>query len=202
METNNNPEENLHDLLNQATEVKAPTKNVSSHTWTIDDAEIIEETNTASNNPEQNNTDETTDPVKNPPEKKITDKAKRASARTVVNSIDLLQKSIFTPILSYKYNKKFTPEEINRLDDKNLVDLKKDELEGEDLMLRNKWDRLMKKYNKKVDEIPFTDPEKADMEEAFYCYFDYKETTVSPMFFVGMNVVNNIGKRAIDILTE
>lgn len=199
MENNTQPtEDNLHDLLNQATETKEPSKTVSSHTWNIEDAEVIE------NTPAQQTNTETEEikPVDNLAEKKVTDKAKRASARTAVNMLDLLQKSLFTPVLSIKYKKKFTHEEITKLEDKNLVDAKKDDLHDEDLLLRNKWDRLMKRCAKKIDEIPLTDEEKKDMEEAFYAYFDLKETTLSPTWFIGINVVNAMGKRAIDVFTE
>lgn len=201
METENST--SLHDALNEATEHKEPIAQNKSFEWNFDEAVIEEEIKTDPKPIEQQSQPETKQPTPPaPPEKKVTDKAKRASARTAVNMIDFVQKGLFTPILSYKYKRKFTDDEINALENKNLVDAKKDELEAEDLQLRNKWDRLMKRCNKKLDAAEFTDEEKTDLEEAFFAYFDFKEKTLSPEWFVGLALVNTIGKRAIDTFTD
>ena len=201
METENKT--SLHDALNEATEYKEPIAQNKSFEWNFDEAVIEEEIKTDTNQASsQEPTEQKTPPPPAPPEKKVTDKAKRASARTAVNMIDFVQKGLFTPILSYKYKRKFTEEEINTLENKNLVDAKKDDLADEDLQLRNKWDRLMKRCNKKLDAVEFTDEEKTDLEEAFFAYFDFKEKTLSPEWFVGLALVNTIGKRAIDTFTD
>jgi hypothetical protein len=138
--------------------------------------------------------------VEDKPSAKITEKAKRASARTAVGMLDLTQKSLFTPLLTSKYKKKFSKEEQDKLLEIEFKDKK--ELEGDDLALSNKFEKLMGRMNKKIDAIPLEESEKTDLEEAFFSYFDYKEKTLPPEWFVGMAVVNAIGKRAIDVFTD
>lgn len=186
--------ENLHSVLEQPTENKTPGTTQSTK-WNFDE----DPTNTSEDGKE-GSTDKKDGADK--PSGKITDKAKRASARTATGMLDMLQKSICLPILSYKYKKKFTPEEITALDEKNLIDKGKEELSGDDLQLRNKWDRLMSKYEKKAAAVPLTEPEEEDLNEAFYSYFDFTETTLSPGWFVGFAVAKTLGKRVVDIVTE
>lgn len=190
----NNNEPSIHDVLEEQTEIKAPSQE-QPKIWDFTDAEVVEEAE------EEKTTQPDTEDKKQKPGK-ITDKAKQASARTAVGMLNLLQKGIFTPIISYKYKKKFTDEEITRLDEGQLIDKKKDELQPEDLALRNKWDRLMKKCERKLEEIPLDETEKKDLEEAFFAYFDYKEKTLPPEWFVAFACINAIGKRAVDVFTE
>jgi hypothetical protein len=131
---------------------------------------------------------------------KVTDAAKRSSARTAVSMLDLTQKGLFTPLIIRKYKKKFTPEEQERV----LLNetKKKKDLTEEDQLLGAKFEKLMAKMNKKLDAIPLEDSEKTDLEEAFYSYFDFKEKTLPPEWFVGLAITNSIGKRAIDLFTD
>lgn len=191
--------------LKEATETKQPGKETQSKAWDFQDEKISEEPVKAASNSdfEQPKTEEKSTVAPGPhgpPVEKITDKAKRSSARTAVGMLDLFQRGLFTPIINNKYKKKFTGDEISKLE--LIIDVEKKGLENEDLKLRNKWDRLMKKRDKKIDSIPFEETEKKDIEEAFYTYFDFKEKTLPPEWFVGMAVLNSFGKRAIDAFTD
>lgn len=186
----------LEQELSQQTETKTASNNVST-AWNFDE-EI---------NDEPVNTSQKTE-TKTPPEaetkkiseSKITDKAKRASARTAVNMINFVQSGLFPPILNYKFQKKFTDAEKEVLD--KVIDADKKDLDSEDLRIRTKFDRLIKAHNKKINDVPFNETEISDMEESFFALFDLKETTLSPEWFVYMNLINTLGKRAIDVFTK
>lgn len=187
-----NEENTLHSVLAEETEHKTSGAG-NSQIWNFDNVEEAK-----------------TDPETGPKEeeekaeggKKITDKAKRSSARVAVGMLDMLQKSIFPAIISNKYKKKFTPEEINAIDERNICDREKNELVGEDAILRNKWDRLMGKCMKKIEEVPLTTTEKDDLNEAFYTYFDFTDKTLPPEWFIGFAILNTVGKRVVDIVTD
>lgn len=197
---NNTPqnESSIHDLLEQSTEQK-PQSTVTSKMWNFGD---VEEAKEITQGEETAGGTSTGDDPEEKPAGKITEKAKRASARTAVGMLNLIQKSVFTPIISYKYKKKFTEEEINQIETKNLVDANKDHLHDDDLLLKNKWDRLMRKCSKKMDAIELQETEQKDLEEAFFVYFDYKEKTLPPEWFIGAAVINAFGKRLVDVITD
>lgn len=190
----------LHNVLAEETETKT-AGTTESKIWNFDNVEEAEEIN-GEDNQEKHKEKTTTTKETEKPAGKITEKAKRSSARVAVGMLDMLQKSVFTPIISHKYKKKFTEDEINALDQKNIIDKDPAQLAGEDLLLRNKWDRLMSKCQKKIEAIPMDETEKTDCEEAFYTYFDFKEKTLPPEWFVGFAILNSIGKRVVDVVTE
>jgi hypothetical protein len=132
----------------------------------------------------------------------ITEAAKRASARTAVGMLDLTLQSLLTPIHGWKFKRKFKSEEIKKIDE-YIDDTTIDKLEAEeDKKLKRRWDRLLKKYEKKKDAIPLDEKEKKDLETAFYQYFDFKEKTLPPEWFIGMAITNAVGKRAIDLIAD
>ncbi|MBA2610544.1 MAG: hypothetical protein H0U95_01140 [Bacteroidetes bacterium] len=205
IKTDNIPEAeiSLETELTQPTETKSPS-NEGAKSWSFDeDTEETTSTDPAKTETKTDTADQakTTGPAdQKKAESKITDKAKHASARTAVNMINLFQKGLFPPILNYKFQKKFTDAEKTKILD--VQDKDKKDLEGEDLQLRNKFDRLMKSHNKKIDAVPFTETEEQDMETAFFAYFDYKEKTLPPEWFIGMTIANTLGKRFIDVFTK
>lgn len=133
-------------------------------------------------------------------EPKVTEKAKRASARTVVGMYDMSQKALFIPLLNRKYKKKFTEEEIERLD--QVADANKALLGQEDFKLRSKWDNLMVKRDIKVKAVPMNKEEKQDTEEMLYGYFDATNTVISPAWGLVFALINTTGKRVIDLTTD
>jgi hypothetical protein len=205
---NDNPSgEDLLTTLAQVTEDKNPGNGnniISSDFW---DQKDPEETTTEKskkteekNNPEKTkNPAVTEDPAENKPErpKKLDREVKEASARTLVGMMNFTQKLIFTPIINYKFKKKFSDEEIEKLD-AGVEDKNKDELDGEDLALRNKWDRLMRKRDKKIQGIPFDEGEEKDLHTACFNYMDIKEKELPPEYFLALTAATIIGKRAID----
>lgn len=141
------------------------------------------------------------DTQENKPTAPITEKAKRSSASVAVGMLDMTFQTILTPIHGWKFKRKFKADEVKKLDD-YVADSTLDDLDESDKKLKRKWDRLLKNYEKKKDAIPLADKEKQDLENAFYQYFSFKEKTLPPEWFVGMAVINSLGKRAIDLIVD
>lgn len=203
-----------NDLLQQLaaeTETKTPgTGNnvIESNFWdkkedqeTIENKETTNTTTAANTDTTQNETKQTTEETKTERPKKLDKEIKEASARTMVGMIDFTQKAIFIPAINYKFKKKFNDDEINRLD-AGAEDADKNTLEGEDLAVRNKWDRLMKKRDKKIDAVPFTEPETKDITLACFNYMDVKEKELPPELFLYLTIGTILGKRAIDVFFD
>jgi hypothetical protein len=200
MQTNtNNNEEDLLKKLEAETEHKSPGG--KSSFW---EEEVSGEEKQETAKVEEKK--ETPKPEEKPAEEqtpKVTEKAKRASARTAVGMIDMTQKAIFSPLIEWKYMRKFKKKELDRLEEKDLIDTEKSLIvEASDMSLRTKWDRLMKKRDKKIDAIPFSAGEKEDLEEAFFTYFDFKEKTLPPEWFMYLAVINTVGRRLVDVVTD
>jgi hypothetical protein len=189
-----NENADLLSRMQQITERKEPSKTTSassSFNWDEDDFEA------------QPQPKKTATPEKKAEEEpaKVTDKAKKASARTLVGMMDFTQKTILTPILNAKFKKKFSPEEVDRLD--NVIDADPEKLfDDRDKSLKSKWDRLAAKLEKKKASIPFTDTEKSDMESFAYDYFDAKETSLGPEWGIAFSFINIVGKRVIDVVFD
>lgn len=141
-----------------------------------------------------------TDPADPDKTEPLSEKTKRASARTVCGMYDMSQKAIFIPALNRKYKKKFSEEEIDRLD--KVADANKVHLSPDDFQLRSKWDNLMTKRDIKVKAVPMNREEKQDMEQMLYDYFDFTNTAISPAWGLVFAVVNTTGKRFIDVITD
>lgn len=190
---------NLAERLALATEKKPEPKNIKIDTsffGSDDDFEpkAEEEIKTVKEDEKK------PDPIK--PAGNITEKAKRSSAAVAVGMLDMTMQSILTPIHGWKFKRKFKKDEVTKIeeyiDDSTLDQLEKEE----DKQLKRKWDRLFNKYEKKKNAIPLEGKEKQDLENAFFEYFNFKETTLPPEWFVGMAIVNAVGKRAIDLITD
>jgi hypothetical protein len=205
MEPNNNSDDLLAKLANE-TETKKPGEanlGIPKSFW--DEEENEEEKSDDKKDktkPEDKNTEEESEETKGGEKKrKLTQKAKEDSARTAVGVLDLTQKIILTPIVTYKFKKKFTAAEVDRLDT-GIDDANKDTLDDEDLRIRNKWDKLFKKYDKAKEAIPFTDPEKSELEGHFTTYMDIKEKELPPELLLYMSIANVLGRRIVDVIFD
>ncbi len=138
-------------------------------------------------------------------EGKISERVKLGSAKTAVGMIDLTCKGLLTPILTYKTKKKLEKtfdEKQTKLIEEKLMDAELNELDAAEKRIKKRFDSIMAKYQKKVDAIPMSEPEKKDMTDAFYNYFDYTQTSLSPGWYLGMAITDTVGKRMIDVLTD
>ena len=138
-------------------------------------------------------------------DEKITDRVKMGSARTATGMCEMACKTIITPIHSYKLKKKiekrFNQDELAQLDNK-LIDADENELEGNEKRLRRVFDKIVNKYEKKMQAVSFTDTEKKDLTDAFYNYFDFTQTQLSPTWYITCAMVDTIGRRVVDAVMD
>jgi hypothetical protein len=225
METNNNPapdNASLLDKLKQATEKKTPgaTQEVKKETakassyWGADDFETEQEHVTASPQQQTATVEETlTQPADQQApvektltqgtteEKPVTRAVKEAQARITTSSINTLQKLIFEFIVNLKTKKKFKPEEITRLEfisDANPTEL----TDVKDKNLWLKWDKIMKKRDKKIKKIDMTEDERRDMTAMFMDYQEASGRILSPGWGLSIQIADVLAKRAITTFME
>lgn len=205
---NNEPVLTLEERLKKATEHKTPGSHTAPKVETTAPVEPKTEP-TAKVSPWNSDDDfekpkpkTTTTPSSNNTEEQpqVTEKSKRASARAVTGMYDMTQKGVFIPLINRKYKKKFSDEEVERLD--QVADANKALLQPEDFKLRSKWDNLMAKRDVKVKAVPLNKEEKQDMESMLYDYFDATNTVISPAWGLVFAFVNITGKRVIDVVTD
>lgn len=132
---------------------------------------------------------------------KPSEKMKLGGARSATGTLELTIKMIAVPLINYQAKKKFNVNEINKLD--RISDMPITSLEGEELTLRNKFDRIMEKRDKKIAMAKgFTPDRKEDLIDAWKEYFDFTETTMSPMYYLMLASFNAVAGTIMDIALE
>jgi hypothetical protein len=132
--------------------------------------------------------------------KKPTHELKMGAANTAVGMTQLTVRMILTPIINYKFKKKFTDNEINKIDE--IVDKDEAALDDSDLQIKKKWKRLMATRDKKIQGITFDEQKEKDLHKAFYNYFDFTESTMSPGWYLAFALINAIGGSIVDVVTD
>jgi len=136
---------------------------------------------------------------------KVTDKIKMGSASAATGLLEVVTRSLLTGALSLKQKNKlkkaFTPEQIQLLEEK-LLDAVLDKLDAEEKQLKGRFERLMTRYEKKVEKIPFSEKERNELKDAFFTYFDFANTQLSPKWYVIAEIVDKVGNRVIDTLSD
>lgn len=188
---------NLADRLAQATERKAEPENLKVNTsffGSDDDLDPIQEDKPNSKKEEIKEIAVSS---------KTTDKERHSSAEIAVGMVDLGITSILIPLHGWKFKRKFKKEEITKIDD-YIDDSEFEQLEDEeDKKLKKKWNRLLKKHEKNKSGIPLDDKEKGNMENAFFKYFQIKQTKeLSPEWLLAMSVITAIGTRTVDFIVD
>lgn len=206
----------LMERLNVATERKEPTAETQSQTWDFSEEAPNKEPQKPQTEAEpqkkpDNNFSEAQKPktaITNPTavqpdnvEPKISKEAKHASARIAVAMLNITQGAIFKPLLNRKFKKKFTAPEAEKLD--TLADIPKTSItDDKDLALRNKFDKLLKRHNKKIDGVDLEEQEEKDLASAFYTYMDVTGKSLPPEYLLMIALLNTVGKRSIDLFTD
>lgn len=131
---------------------------------------------------------------------KLTHDLKNSAANTAVGMTQLTIRMILTPIINYKFKKKFTDDEIEKIDD--IVDKEDAALDEKEMVIKKKWNRLMKKRDAKIKGIEFDPQKEADLHKAFYNYFEVTESTMSPGWYLAFAMINVIGGSIVDVLTD
>lgn len=122
-----------------------------------------------------------------------------ASARTAVATLNMTQSTLLRPLMKWRFKKicqKRFGDNIERALD--LADTATPEDEAEQ-RIQSKMRRLVNQFEKKLDELPFTDEEEKDMELAFKTYFEVKQVAMSPEVLLYCSLASILGKRVIDV---
>jgi hypothetical protein len=190
-------ENDLRARLLAATKTKdAAQQNAGAKSF-YDNDDFAEEkkTNNTAAPKAENKTEVQTGPVT-----KISQGMKEASANSIIGIVDITSQ-LFIPIHNKKFQKKFNEEEIKKLD--TLTDKEEDDIDDkDDLALKKKFERLIKRHNKKIDQIPLNESEKKDMKTQLMAYMDYKEKALPPEIGLVFCFMNILGKRIIDVSTD
>lgn len=198
METENSE---FHDLLEQDTEIKAPTETVTKM-WSFDDeATVISETSNSGSSAVNTGT---TEKKPEQPKEVLTDKRKEeirtASAETAVASIDAMIDLVGGLIISRKCKKQFTNEEFNRA--KQIRDIDHNELSEKDKELQLKFIREITLKDRKLRELPFDERDTTRLTAIFYNYFKITGKELSPEFLLYMGIGSILVDKATTIFMD
>lgn len=209
--------DSLQQRLSKATAVKEPgaAKNIAqknSSFWDASDEDfsipVSEKTTKQPEKTEEKAAPKTEGNTSSKPEENkpaITDAMKRGSAITATGMVNISTRMLISPIHAYKVKKKlerqFTPHQLELLDTK-LQEAEEKDLDAEEKRIKARYESIFQKYEKKMSRVEMTEPEKKEMQDAWYAYFDYTQSTLSPKAYVLMEVVNKVGARIVDAFTE
>lgn len=192
--------------LSKATEIKKPGQTKAAEQtasfWDASD-EDFEMPRKATKPEAESGTDKPASTAQK--DEKITDRVKMGSARTATGMCEMACKTIITPIHGYKLKKKiekrFSQEQLDLLDRK-LIDADENELEGDEKRVKRVFEKIVTKYEKKMQAVSFTDTEKRDLTDAFYNYFDFTQTQLSPTWYIACAMIDTIGRRVVDSVID
>lgn len=186
-------ESNLHEMLEQETEQKAPS--IGAKMWDFsDDGEIIEETAPETETAQEN---EKQAPVKTTKDK---EKIQKASAETATASIDALLDLFGGFAISAKFKNSFAPGEIELLND--FLDRPFETLTDDQKTLVTKYNRLKSKMDNKMQNLPFTENTTSRLNAVFENYFRITGKELSPEFLLIMGIGSAIADKATTIFID
>lgn len=176
----------------------APANKTASALWDAseDDFEPVKQVaNPVKSEKQTSETEKQTAP------KPLGDQDFRFSAENTTDGIELVVEGICTFVVNKQFRNKFKDEEIHKIHDK-LADADPKTLPPEELSLKQKWDRLLKKKDQKLSEIPFTPDEKERSNDAWFKYYKQTQTQMGPGFNLALAMGSIIGSRVIDVCTD
>lgn len=136
----------------------------------------------------------------------LADKIRKGSASTAVGALNLLNRVLFSAIhiskLKTKLERNFTEPEYKLIEEK-LQDAESADLNDlEEKKLKNRFDTIMKKYEKKINRVPFDEEEEKSLHAAFYNWMQITGKELPPGLWVALEVGNVLGARAADAFTD
>lgn len=200
---NEQAQQTIHEALSAPTETKAPQQQNASTLWDWDKAEETP--------PPPPNTNHTAPPPNTPPgepkteaeapkgSEKVSDTLKKQSAETATLMWDQFLQLAGNARVNSKFKKKFTKEESQKIIEHDLEDTKYNDVEEEDKVLKTKFDRLLKKRDRVILNIPLNEKEYKNHVAAFYNYFKVKDIEMPPEWALGFTLGATFIDRSIDI---
>lgn len=204
--------DDLIERLKQATEYKQPGQTAPKQTnnfWAASDDDFERpKPNAQTPTPAQTQTEQTNTgntPAQTQTENKISEKVYQQSARSAVHLVDFFNKITLGPALTFKLTKKiertFT-EEQQQLIETKLMDADPSKLDEKEKTLRNRFEGIVKKFEKKEEKIPMFDKEKRELQEAFEEYFKITNTQLSPKWFIAAELLEKVVGKWFDTLKD
>lgn len=204
MELNAEKTKTLFEQLEEATEIKEVDNQTKSFLWSSNEGEevnpLIDNGPINSDSKTQTTTTNGTKPKDKPLTNEEKLKNQKASAETLTATIDIVFDLLGNIVLNYKFKKAFNTDDLERA--KEIQDELIENLNPEDLVLRNKFDRLNKKRLDKLDELPFDAPSTERLNRIFLNYFAITGKEISPeiMLYLGLGVA--VLEKAETIFTD
>jgi len=196
MENNENTGDSLDERLDRVTQ----EKNASAESTEQKDNSNFFSKDENDFDPEPKTKNENEESTEEKPAQRLTRDMKIASANSIIGMINITTR-IFIPIHNRKFQKKFTKEEILKLD--KLVYKNSDQItDHEEISLKNKFDKLIKKHNKKLENVPLSEAEEKDLQTQLIAYMDFKNKTIPPEIGLLFNAISIIGNRVVDVTTD
>lgn len=174
-------EKSLHEMLGDATEEKTPSEN-KSFSWNLDyeDVEFEEE--------KKDESKYTNSAVQKNKDPKEIEKDCKASSETLTAAIDTVFDMAGSFYLNHRFKKNFSDEDWEKA--KSLQYKNPEKLEGEDLILYNRFKKLNDKRERKMKELPFDESGTERLNRIFFNYYKTTGKQISPeiMLYMGLCV--------------
>lgn len=132
---------------------------------------------------------------------KVNKQAAEMSARATVSTINVLQVSLFKPLINWQFKKQGAKRFGQDNFDKGLDDivLGNTPTDAAELARKKRINSFLQQRDDKIRAVPFNKDEEEEMIYAWRTYFEMTGKTVSPEVLIIASTLGNIGKRGIDI---
>ena len=144
---------------------------------------------------------EQTTPLK-PESSNQTNKSPEASADAIVDMLNLVNKSVFVPLMTYKAKKKLPKHIIKIMEDAVLKEFTGETLTDAEKKAIKAFNMLNKKIETIKKEVPFSKDEQADLKPATLAIVNQFGWEITGAVWFGVKVFEMYSKRVIDAFVE
>lgn len=202
-DNNNNQQSNSRDLLSElkkATAIKQPSTKKSA-TWNFDDDDVEQDLPPVKDG--QQSTSETEKPKETPAKKtELSEKEIKAGAETGAAAVELLTSLLSEGIINFRYYRKFTPEEREKLNNE-ILDKPDHQRTDDEQTMANKFERLMSQRDKKLGKVKMSETAR---ERLIFGFTKHAEITgkpvMSPQYILGITIGESVIKSVFEALMD
>lgn len=199
-------DEDLLARLKKATEIKDPGNTAIASAWDFDDKDPDETTTTAAKTESTSTSTATATDTKAGEEKTVTPierkKELEGSAEAATSFYETFGGITFESIVKIRHKNKFTEEEKIRLDESDIIDADIKTLTGDDLRLRNKYDRVEKAKNRKLKEVQISDDRRDKFYKGMYKYYEITGKSMGPEGIIIANILDAVIHAGVEAFTD
>lgn len=125
----------------------------------------------------------------------LSDEDAEDSAEALIDMIDLLQKGAFTFFVTRKMKRKYSPKVLKKFEEVSEKELLGEELTEEEQKILAKFEKFESRMDLLLDDIPFTDQDKEDLQKATEKLVKKSGMKIPPSLWFGINLVSLLGDR-------